>query len=157
MTDSFSVRAARRGDATAVVALARDLLRHLGDPTDSFDSEQFIEDAFGAQRQFELVVAEDEGIVVGYALFHDAYEPAFTARGTYLSDLFVAAGSRRRGVGRALMAAVARATKERGRTFVWWVARGDDARAFYRSLGAEGTDCSAHALTFAHFETLACE
>jgi GNAT superfamily N-acetyltransferase len=92
--------------------------------------------------------------LVGYALFHDAYEPVFAARGIYLSDIYVAAGARRHGIGRALLSAVARDGATRRRTFVWWVARGDDARMFYRTLANVEQPVTAHAVTFEAFERL---
>ena len=155
--EGVSVRFAAPSDGAALAELVLGLMDHLGDDRAYFDRERFLADAFGPEPQFAVLVAERAGELVGYALFFDCYEPAFAARGVYLSDLFVSARARRGGVGRALIAAVARDAKRRERTFVWWVARGDDARAFYRTLTDVEQAASAHAITFETFERLAAE
>lgn len=156
-TFDVSIRRARREDAGMLVELVLGLMERLGDDPAGFDRDTFLADAFGEDPQFSVLVADHVGSLVGYALFFPCYEPAFSARGLYLSDLFVAASARRLRVGRRLMAAVARESKRRGRTFVWWVARSDDARAFYRTFADVEQPASAHAITFDAFERLAAE
>src|SRR5262249_13863674 len=96
---------------------------------------------------------------VGYALFHDAYEPAYAARGVYLCDLFVTAHARRHGIGRALVAAVAQDAERRGRSYVWWVSRpwSAEAHALYRGMGAIEEPLNAHAIVFDVFRSLSRE
>jgi ribosomal protein S18 acetylase RimI-like enzyme len=57
----------------------------------------------------------------------------------WMLDLFVEAPWRSRGIGRALVVAVARETVRRGSRLLQWGVRRDNHRAkkFYRSLGAE--------------------
>lgn len=150
----FEIRRARREDAAQLSQLVLALMDHLGDPPDGFDAARFSDDAFGAEPQFAVLVAEGAGELIGYALFHDAYEPSFAARGIYLSDIYVRPDMQRRGVGRALLSQVAKDAAARGRTFVWWVARSDDARAFYRTVANVEQSVTAHAVTFAAFERL---
>lgn len=150
-----TIRPAVVEDGAALVPMVIELMVHLGDDAAFFDADRFCDDAFGGTPQFSVLVAEQDAALVGYALFHDAYEPAFAARGVYLADLFVAESARRGGIGRALIAAVARDGRRRGRTFVWWVARGDDARAFYRTLTDAEQPVTAHAITFETFQKLA--
>lgn len=142
-------------DGPRLCELVQGLMAHLGDDLAAFDAARFLDDAFGAEPQFKVLVADQDGALVGYALFHDAYEPAFTARGVYLSDIFVDGTARRQGIGRTLLARVARDAAARRRTFVWWVARGDDAREFYRTLTDVEQAVTAHALTFEAFARLA--
>lgn len=131
-----SIRRALAGDADAIAALADELRRHLGDPLGNLTAERIVEDGFGDEPEFEILVAVRDGTVIGYALFFPAYEPAFSARGFYLADLCVTAAERTRGVGRALVEGVAAQARERGRTFVWWLCNPNNssALAFYRKL-----------------------
>lgn len=153
------VRPATPADAPAVAQRARDLNEFHQDPVEHFTLEAVLRDGFGDAPWFRVLVAERDGAVVGYALFHDAYEPVWAARGCYLSDLFVEDGARRSGVGRALVAGVAHAARERGASFVWLVSRAwnADAQAFYRRLGAVAEPVHAHAFTFAAFAALAAD
>lgn len=150
----FAIRYARPDDAPRLAELVLTLMAHLGDPPDTFDAARLANDAFGAEPQFTVLVAEHDGTLIGYALFHDTYEPSFAARGVYLADIYVSPEMRRRGVGRALLAGVARDAAARQRTFVWWVGRTDEARAFYRTIADIEQPVTAHAVTFAAFDRL---
>lgn len=152
----LSIRRAVPADAEALEALARGLNEHEGDPVEKFTAQAIRRDLFGAAPQAVALLAELDGAPVGFAMFHDAYYNPAAARGLYLSDLFVAAEARRRGVARALMAAVAAEAKAAGRTFVWWTrkAQNDRAGAFYRTLGAVEEPVVAHALHGEAFDRL---
>lgn len=161
---AFRIREAAPNDGAALAALVRALNRHQGDPSDHFDAAALERDVFGPDACLGALVAEDAsagdaGGLIGYVFFHDGYESAYAARGVYLCDLYVANEARRNGIGRALVAAVAKRAKARGRTFLWWVSRGfnAEARKFYASLGVANEPVVAHALTFSAFDTLASE
>lgn len=152
-----SVRRARPRDAAAIARLGYGLNVNEGDPTEHFTIDAVRRDGFGDKPAFEVLVAEVGGNVIGYALFHEAYETGYAARGLYLCDLYVAPAARGKGAGRALMAALARAAKSRGLIYLWWASRTDNAEAntFYRRLGAKSQTILAHALTFEAFDKLA--
>jgi ribosomal protein S18 acetylase RimI-like enzyme len=153
------IRPARLDDAALVAALVKELAAQQGDPTEHISVDAFKRDAFRPSPEFEVLLAERGGTVVGYALFHLAYEPNYAARGVYLCDLYVRPPARRQRIGRALAAAVAGRAKALDRSFVWWVSkpRNVAALAFYKSLGVESVPVLAHALTFEKFEALAAE
>ncbi len=94
---------------------------------------------------------------IGYALFHPAYETVYAARGFYVQDLFVVADERGRGVGRALIAALARTARERGGGFLWWTSKpwNERAQAAYAAWGATDEPVRAHALFGEAFARLA--
>jgi ribosomal protein S18 acetylase RimI-like enzyme len=146
---AFAIRPARREDAAAIAEMADRLRTVLGDPTGNLSPERIVADGFGPDREFSLLVAEREGLLAGYALFLDAYEPAYAARGLYLADLYVSEAARGHGIGRALVAAVGETATARGRTFVWWVAQKGNAAAlaFYERVGVDfRNEVVAHAL-----------
>ena len=153
------IRPALLDDAALVAALVAELATQQGDPTEHISAEAFRRDAFKPSPEFEVLLAETGGAVVGYALFHLSYEPSYSARGIYLCDLYVKPAARRQGIGRALAAAVAGRAKALGRSYVWWVSKpwNEAALGFYRSLGVESVPVLAHALTFEKFEALAAE
>jgi GNAT superfamily N-acetyltransferase len=155
--NALTIRPARPDEAELVAALVAKLAAQQGDPTEHISAEAFKLDAFKISPEFEVLLAESEGAVIGYALFHLSYEPSYSARGVYLCDLYVRPTARRKG--RTLAAAVAARSKELGRSYVWWVTKpwNEAALAFYRSIRVEPTAVLAHALTFETFEALAAE
>lgn len=100
------------------------------------------ETLFGPRRYAEVVIAEDEGEAVGFALFFHNFSTFVGRPGLYLEDLFVRADKRGRGYGKALLVHLAKIAIERncGR-FEWAVLDwNESAIGFYRSLGAVPQD-----------------
>lgn len=139
MMDAVTIRPPQSSDATRVVAMVEALNLHVGAPSCAFTEEHFRRDGLGPFRAFDVLVAELDGRLVGYAFFHPSYDTESAVRGTYLLDLYVDEGVRKRGIGRALLAGVARATRDAGGSVVWWLmhARNEVAAAFYRRLSTE--------------------
>jgi hypothetical protein len=153
---AVTIRRATIDDAETLVALTRGLNEHQGDPVGLFDVATARRDGFGARPSWTALIAERGGRAVGYAMFHASYDAPHAARGLYLQDLYVDAAARRHGVGRALMAAVAREARGNGCTFFWWTAKqwNTEALDFYRNLGAVSETVVAHALFGEPFERL---
>jgi GNAT superfamily N-acetyltransferase len=93
---------------------------------------------FGPQPFAEVLLAEQGGAVVGYALYFPIYSTFRCNPGLYLEDLFVQPEARGQGHGKALLAAVARRALQRGCTKVEWSVLdwNEPAIRFYSSLGA---------------------
>jgi GNAT superfamily N-acetyltransferase len=92
----------------------------------------------GPRPPFECLLAEVDGVAVGFALFFSTYSTWRGRTGLHLEDLFVDEAHRRRGVGRALVGRLAALARERGcarleLAVLDWNA---PAIAFYRALGA---------------------
>jgi GNAT superfamily N-acetyltransferase len=100
------------------------------------------EHLFGSRPAAEVIVAEEEAKIVGFALFFPSYSTFLCKPGLYLEDLFVLPEHRGRGYGKALLAALARLAMERGcGRFEWSVLDWNEpAIGFYRSLGARPLD-----------------
>jgi GNAT superfamily N-acetyltransferase len=95
---------------------------------------------------------------VGFALYFHNYSTFLGRRGLYLEDLFVRPEARGRGVGRALLAALARVALERGCGRMDWSVLDWNAPAiaFYESLGARAlSDWTVFRLTGPALESLA--
>jgi ribosomal protein S18 acetylase RimI-like enzyme len=95
-------------------------------------------DAFGRRARFRVIVVEVDSRVVGYASIIGGYNTDLAVPELWMLDLFVRARWRSRGIGRALVAAVARETLRRGLGCLEWGVRGSNtaAKRFYRRLGA---------------------
>ncbi|MEQ8585534.1 MAG: GNAT family N-acetyltransferase [Thalassobaculaceae bacterium] len=132
------VRAMTAEDAGRVVEMIAALSAHEGAPPPPMDREALIGWSLGREARFSALVADIDGAVIGYALFHDGFHIGRGSPGTLLMDLFVEPAHRRRRVARALIAAVVRATVARGGDWITWQAhpRNVEALAFYESVGA---------------------
>jgi GNAT superfamily N-acetyltransferase len=93
---------------------------------------------FGSHRYAEVLLAEQDGVVVGFALFFHNYSTFAGKPGLYLEDLFVRPEARGQGHGKALMIELARIAVERKcRRFEWTVLDWNEPSIrFYESLGA---------------------
>jgi ribosomal protein S18 acetylase RimI-like enzyme len=139
------VREAVPADAETIAAFARALSLEEGCPAPALRAEHVRAEGFGAKPRFRALIAVREGRPAGYALFYPSFDTDHAARGFYLQDLSVAPGARRRGAGRALVAAVARACLADHGCYLFWNAqpRNRAGLAFYRAIGA----CEERVLT----------
>jgi GNAT superfamily N-acetyltransferase len=154
---NLQIRLAEPRDAELVATLIEELNLHQHEPTGHVTPEAVRRDGFGAAPEFQVMLAEIDGIAAGYALYHPSWSTEFGERGLYIYDLFVRENARGHGVGRALMAAVARLAKTEGRSFLWWCSKdwNREAQAFYKGLGAVEETIKAHAIFGEPFEILA--
>jgi GNAT superfamily N-acetyltransferase len=137
------VRTARPDDVPAILGL----IRGLADYEHSLDEVKVTEaeltaTLFGPEPAVFAHVGEHEGQVAGLALWFVNYSTWTGRPGMYLEDLFVTPGLRRSGLGRALLAELARVCVERGYVRLDWAVLdwNTPALEFYASLGAQPLD-----------------
>lgn len=134
------IRDARPSDLPAIAGLIRELAEYerLSHAV-AFDEASLGEHLFGPQPAAEVLVAEAEQTVVGFALFFGNFSTFQGRPGIYLEDLFVQPAFRGRGLGKALFLEVARRAVARGcGRFEWSVLDWNrPAIEFYECFGAE--------------------
>jgi GNAT superfamily N-acetyltransferase len=139
VSDRLRIRPAVEADAPLIVRFIRGLAEYEKLLHECHATEEKIRASiFGPHPDAEVVIAEVDGAPAGFALFFHNYSTFLAQRGLYLEDLFVLPEFRGRGVGRALLAHLARLAIERGcGRLEWWVLDWNEAAIrFYRSLGA---------------------
>ena len=140
---ALRIRPSAAADAESVGKMAQQFacyLRSLGDTTDfKLSAESYLRDGFGSKPAFAGLVAELDGNVIGYLLYHFGYDSDGAVRNLHIVDLYVDLEARKRGAGRALMTEAARiARKEGAQDLVWSVYHANaPAAAFYERLGAQ--------------------
>ena len=153
------IRPARAGDIPAIHQLIRDLAEYERSLDEVTATEHDLAAALLADQPALFAhVAEQDGRVVGFALWFLNYSTWGGRHGIYLEDLYVVPESRGRGHGKALLAELARICAERGYgRLEWWVLDWNTpARRFYESLGAVAMDeWTVHRLTGPALHTLA--
>jgi len=104
--------------------------------------DDIVRDGFGAPPKFRVVIAEWDGQPAGYALFFEFYSSFQGRAGLFLDDVFVRSEYREHGVGKALIAHVARIAWQEGYFCIRWEVLNWNAAAidFYRKLGASFMD-----------------
>ncbi|MES2390869.1 MAG: GNAT family N-acetyltransferase [Acidobacteriota bacterium] len=89
-------------------------------------------------QRFRALIAEVDGAPAGFALYFTTYSTWRGHHGIWLEDLYVTPGMRGRGVGKALLARVARIALEEGCPRLEWSVLdwNESAIAVYRKVGA---------------------
>lgn len=131
------IRGATRADVGTLSRLVRALAAFERQPDAVKASEaDLLRDGFGATPRFEARLALRHGAAVGFTLFFTTYSTWEGRPGLYLEDIFVLEHARRLGVGRALIADLARLALERDyRRLDLSVLDWNPARGFYERLG----------------------
>jgi GNAT superfamily N-acetyltransferase len=135
----MNLRDAVSGDEHALFDLIRALARFERlEHTVSGSAEELARHLFGERPIAEAILAEEDGVAVGFALFFTTCSTFLTRPGVYLEDLFVLESHRRRGVGAALLTEVKRRAETRGAGRLEWSVLDWNAGAikFYERFGA---------------------
>ncbi|HSV68083.1 MAG TPA: GNAT family N-acetyltransferase [Mycobacteriales bacterium] len=136
----YEIRPAGPPDVPAIVSMIGELAdyeRALADV--EVTTDQLARALFGpAPAVFAHVAADADGEAVGFALWFLSFSTWAGTHGIYLEDLYVRPAHRGSGLGRALLAELARICVRRGyRRLEWWVLDWNTpALGFYRSVGA---------------------
>ena len=136
------IRPATRNDAALLLAMIRELAAFERLPEMVSNQEaDLVRDGFGESPRFRALIAEWSGQAAGYAVFFDYYS-TWAGRGIFLEDLFVREAFRGRGIGTALLAAVARVAVEERCYGVHWSVLDWNEKAIemYKAMGAEFRD-----------------
>jgi GNAT superfamily N-acetyltransferase len=134
------IRPATAADTSTICRLIRGLAEYekLLDEV-VLDEAQLREHLFGPRPAAEVLLAEEAGAVVGFALYFTSYSTFLGKPGIYLEDLFVLPEHRSQGHGKALLQALARLAVERGCGRLEWAVLNwnEPAIRFYQALGAK--------------------
>ncbi|MGZ3396845.1 MAG: histidinol dehydrogenase, partial [Isosphaeraceae bacterium] len=136
---AFSIRPARPADAATIANLVYELAVY--EKLEQFaraTPDDFRRHLFGPRPYAEAIVAEIDGEPVGFALFFPTFSSFRGQPGLYVEDVYVRPVHRGRGVGKALLAKLAKLAMDRGLGRLEWAVLNWNSPAigFYRSLGA---------------------
>ncbi|MEL6345123.1 MAG: GNAT family N-acetyltransferase [Myxococcota bacterium] len=139
----FQIRTAQRADVPQIMAFIRALaeyerLLHEVEATE----EMLDRTLFGDRPLAEVLIGEEDGAPVGFALFFHNYSTFLGKAGIHLEDLFVMPEHRGKGYGRALLQRLAEIAVARGCGRLEWAVLdwNEPAIAFYQKLGAVPMD-----------------
>lgn len=140
---SVVVRKARERDVRCLLRLKDALQAEEGGALEVADrhSSSLARRMFGPRRDFEALVAEQAGLIVGMLIFSLKPYTGWPEPAIYVQDLFVADAYRRLGIGRQLLGALATRALELNAVHIELAVRSDNpARQFYERTGLVGVE-----------------
>lgn len=139
----FAIRNATRDDVPIILQLIRELALYERAPDEAVATAEILEKAlFGPNPAAEVLLGEEAGEPICFAIFFHNFSTWLGRRGLYLEDLFVRPARRGKGYGRALLVRLAEIAWERDCGRMEWAVLdwNEPAIEFYRKLGARPND-----------------
>lgn len=136
----LTIRPAAPDDISHILAFIRELADYEREPESAIVTEaDLLRDGFGPVKRFHCLIASSEDQPAGFALYFYNYSTWRGHAGIYLEDLFVRPAFRGKGIGKALLSAVAAIAVAEGCPRLEWAVLDWNLPAidFYRSVGAE--------------------
>lgn len=137
---TFAIRVAQPDDAEAIHGFIYELAVYEREPDAVEATPQSLRQQMESDRPpFECVIAEEDGVAVGMALYFPNYSTWKGVPGIYLEDLYVQPAHRGKGYGAALLAELAAIAVDRNYARVDWQVLDWNTPSidFYASVGAE--------------------
>ena len=142
-TKNFTIRPATIVDVPIILQLIRDLATYERAPSEvAATEEQLVDVLFGERPVAEVLLAFEDEMPIGFAVFFHNFSTWLGRPGLYLEDLFVKPEARGKGYGRALLIHLAKIARARGCGRMEWAVLNWNGPAiqFYRKLGAKPMD-----------------
>ena len=138
----FTIRPARADETGVVLDLIRQLAAYEKCSDEVAADENTLHHSLFVEHSAEVLLGEEDGAVIGFALFFHNFSTFVGRKGLYLEDLFIIPEKRGRGYGKAFLRHLARLAEERGCGRMEWVCLDWNAPALrlYRSIGAAPLD-----------------
>ena len=133
---STSIRRAGASDIDAVAPLFDAYRQFYSQPVDEMRARGFLQDRI-ARDESVLLLAERNGVAVGFAQLFPMFSSVRAARIWVLNDLYVVTDARRGGVARSLLDTAAQFARDDGavRIVLETARENTAARALYRTAG----------------------
>ena len=138
----LTIRYAQESDIPKILYFIKELAIYEDMLDDVVATEGLLREWIFEKQKAEVLLAEEDGIPVGFALFFHNFSTFLGRAGIYLEDLFVMPEHRGKGYGKALLCRLAQITMERGCGRLEWACLDWNKPSidFYLSLDATPMD-----------------
>lgn len=139
MASNIVIRKATKADCPRMMELVKELAVYERAPDEvTVSMEHFVESGFGANPVWWAFVAEEDGVVQGFALYYIRYS-TWKGQRMYLEDILVTEEARGKGIGALLMnALIAEARERKFHGITWQVLEWNEpAINFYRKFNTQ--------------------
>ena len=142
MNNNFNIRPAQPGEENLVLEFIKRLAEYEKCADEVVADEATLRHSLFVEHSAEVVFAEEDGEVIGFALFFHNFSTFVGRKGLYLEDLFILPEKRGRGYGKALLKHLARLAVERNCGRMEWICLdwNQPALKVYHSIGAVPMD-----------------
>jgi GNAT superfamily N-acetyltransferase len=139
---AFRIEPATERDLPLILKLIQDLAEYEKLAHAVASTEDVLRESLFRKRAAEVVIGYAGDEPAGFAVFFQTFSTFLGVPGMYLEDIFVEPKWRRKGLGRQLIAHLARIAAERGYGRVEWSVLdwNEPAIRFYTALGAQPMD-----------------
>ena len=135
---NFIIRPAKETEASLILEFIKKLADYEKCSDEVVADEATIYNSIFVEKAAEVVFAEEDGVVIGFALFFHNFSTFVGRKGLYLEDLFIIPEKRGLGYGKAILKYLANIAVERNCGRMEWICLdwNTPSLAFYRSIGA---------------------
>jgi GNAT superfamily N-acetyltransferase len=136
--NKFNIRPAKENEAVKILELIKRLAEYEKCLPEVVADEATIYHSVFVEKAAEVVFAEEDGNIIGFALFFHNFSTFVGRKGLYIEDLFVIPEKRGMGYGKALLKYLAKLAVERNCGRMEWICLDWNKPALnvYRSIGA---------------------
>ena len=137
----LNIRPATPDDVPTILRFIRELALYEREPDAVVATEaDLLRDGWGPSPRFTALIADYDGAPAGFALYFTSYSTWLGHHGIRLEDLYVTPGMRGHGIGKALLAKLARIALDEGCSRLEWdvLNWNEPAIAVYRRIGVPG-------------------
>ena len=137
---NIKIRNAKKQDSKEIIKLIKELaIFEKLEPPNKSACVRLLNDAFCKKPLFNILVAENEGKLIGYTFYFFTYSTFLARQTLYLEDIYISKSFRSLGIGKVFLDKLVDIAKAKKCGRMEWVVLDWNIKAinFYKKLGAK--------------------